>query len=53
MIGSKVNLDKVAAQLVHQVSIRENRSASIAASTLIREAARQAGQAKVRDDNPR
>ena len=34
----KVNLDRIAAQAVQQIALRENRSASNAASTLIREA---------------
>jgi hypothetical protein len=38
IMTEKVNLDRVAAQVVHQVATRENRSASNAASTVIREA---------------
>lgn len=37
----KANLDDVAAQIVHKVALRENRSFSNAASTLIRESWRQ------------
>ena len=40
----KVNLDRVAAQIVHDYALRENRTASNAASTLIRRAASLARQ---------
>jgi hypothetical protein len=42
----KVNLDNVAAQIVREFALRENRSASNAASTLIRRAAWLAREAK-------
>jgi len=48
MAQTKVNLDQAAAHAVHQTALRENRSASNAASTMIlsewrrREAARSA-----------
>jgi hypothetical protein len=43
---TKVLLDAVAARLVHEIALRENRSASNAASTLIRRAWAAAHQAE-------
>lgn len=42
----KVNLDRIAAEIVHECARAENRTASNAASTLIRRAWRARQQAK-------
>jgi hypothetical protein len=46
----KVNLDRVAAQIVHECARHENRTASNAASTLIRRAALFARQERAKTE---